>query len=262
MSDTFPSPDDQPSDDTDATRRLPVDGNIAGRLTMVASLAPGAIAIAEPDGPPQPGGLRSYSLTTFGSLDQRSDAIARGLTAWGVKPGMRIAMLVPFGAGFIELVFSLMKAGVVTVLVDPGMGRKHLVRCLNAADPDGFIGIPKAQAIRSVLRRRFPKAKWNVTVGRRLFWGGKTLQQVIELGKARKDNINLPRVERSDDAAVIFHDRQHGTSERRPLHSWNLPCTDRQNPRTIRHPSRFTGLSLLSTLWFVRCSDGRDHHHP
>jgi acyl-CoA synthetase (AMP-forming)/AMP-acid ligase II len=204
MSDTFPSPDDQPSDDTDATRRLPVDGNIAGRLTMVASLAPGAIAIAEPDGPPQPGGLRSYSLTTFGSLDQRSDEIARGLTAWGVKPGMRIAMLVPFGAGFIELVFSLMKAGVVTVLVDPGMGRKHLVRCLSAADPDGFIGIPKAQAIRSVLRRRFPKAKWNVTVGRRLFWGGKTLQQVIELGKAQKDNINLPRVERSDDAAVIF----------------------------------------------------------
>ena len=147
---------------------------------MVASLAPGAIAIAEPDGPPQSDGLRSYSLTTFGTLDQRSDDIARGLIAWGVQPGMRLAMLVPFGAGFIELVFALMKAGVVTVLVDPGMGRKHLIRCLSAAEPDGFIGIPKAQAIRSVLRRRFPKAKWNVTVGRRLFWGGLWWQSVSQ----------------------------------------------------------------------------------
>ena len=204
MSDSLQSADNQADDDAGETRRLPVDGNVAGRLTMVASIAPGAIAIAEPDGPPQPDGLRNYSLTTFGSLDQRSDDIAKGLIAWGLKPGMRIAMLVPFGAGFIELVFALMKAGVVTILVDPGMGRKHLVRCLSDSHPDGFIGIPKAQAIRSVLRRRFPKAKWNVTIGRRFFWGGKTLQQVIELGKTHKDSIGLPRVERSDDAAVIF----------------------------------------------------------
>ena len=202
MSESFPSPDNQDREANDQTRRLPLDGNVAGRLTMVASLAPGAIAIAEPDGPAQPDGLRSYSLTTFGALDQRSDEIARGLIAWGVKPGMRIAMLVPFGAGFIELVFALMKAGVVTVLVDPGMGRKHLVGCLSDARPDGFIGIPKAQAVRTVLRRRFPKAKWNVTVGRRFCWGGKTLQQVIELGRA--ESVGLPRVERTDDAAVIF----------------------------------------------------------
>ena len=73
MSDSFPGPEDQADNDTNTPRRLPVDGNVAGRLSMVASLAPGAIAIAEPDGPPQPDGLRSYSLTTFGSLDQRSD---------------------------------------------------------------------------------------------------------------------------------------------------------------------------------------------
>ncbi|MGI9473500.1 MAG: fatty acid CoA ligase family protein [Rubripirellula sp.] len=184
--------------------KTPIDGNVAARLRIVASLAPGAIAIAEPDGPPQSDGLRSYALTTFGSLDQRSDDIARGLIAWGVKPGMRMAMLVPFGASFIELVFALMKAGVVTVLVDPGMGRKHLVRCLSESAPDGFMGIPKAQAIRSVLRRRFPTAKWNVTVGRKWFWGGKTLEQIARSGAERKSSIEFPRVERSDDAAIIF----------------------------------------------------------
>ncbi len=113
-----------------------------------------------------------------------------------------MAMLVPFGASFIELVFALMKAGVVTVLIDPGMGRKHLVKCLSEAEPDGFVGIPKAQAIRTLLRRRFPKATWNVTLGRRYFWGGKTLEQIASLGTA--GNVSFPRIERSDEAAIIF----------------------------------------------------------
>lgn len=182
----------------------PIDGNVAARLRIVTDLAPGAIAIAEPDGPVNEDGSRSYALTTFGSLNERSDAIARGLIAWGVEPGMRMAMLVPFGASFIELVFALMKAGVVTVLVDPGMGRKHLVRCLRESRPDGFVGIPKAQAVRTVLRRNFPQAKWNVTVGRRWFWGGRTLAQIEALGRESESSIKLPRVETSDEAAIIF----------------------------------------------------------
>ncbi len=180
----------------------PADGNVAERLRIVTELAPGAIAIAQPDGPPQRDGSRSYALTTFGNLNDRSDAIARGLIDWGIRPGMRLAMLVPFGASFIELVFALLKAGVVVVLVDPGMGRKHLVRCLAEARPDGFVGIPKAQAIRTVLRRRFPQARWNVTLGRRWFWGGKTIDQLCQSGAESK--AAFPTIQRSDEAAIIF----------------------------------------------------------
>jgi len=44
-------PSNQPDNKApEGNRKLPVDGNVAGRLSMVASLAPGAIAIAEPDG--------------------------------------------------------------------------------------------------------------------------------------------------------------------------------------------------------------------
>jgi olefin beta-lactone synthetase len=181
------------------------DGNIAARLRVVTALAPGAIAIAEPDGPPQADGSRSYAVTTFGNLDARTDAIARGLAAWGVRPGMRLAMLVPFSSRFIELVFGLLKAGAVAILIDPGMGPKHVVRCLSEAEPDGFVGIPKAQAIRTLLRRRFAKAKWNVTAGKRWFWGGKTLDQIIALGQSvAGSQLSFPDIERSDDAAIIF----------------------------------------------------------
>ena len=77
------------------------DGNVASRLRIVTSLAPGAVAIAEPVGPPTEDGSRSYSLTTFQNLDERSETIALGLIRWGIRPGMRLAMLVPFGAQFI-----------------------------------------------------------------------------------------------------------------------------------------------------------------
>lgn len=178
-------------------------GNVADRLTHIAKMLPGAIAIAEPSGPPKPDGLdRDYTLTTFKTLDDRSTLIARGLTAWGVRPGMRLISLVPFGAQFIELVFALMKAGVTVVLIDPGMDRKHLINCLQEINPDGFVGIPKAQAIRTVLRKRFPSARWNVTVGRRWFWGGKTLSQITAMGT--ESNIALPQIGAEDEAAVIF----------------------------------------------------------
>ncbi len=180
------------------------DGNVATRLRVVASLMGSAIAIADPDGPTGVDGNRPYKLTTFGSLDESSERIARGLIAWGVRPGMTLVMLVPFGAKFIELTFALLKAGVVVVLIDPGMGRKHLVQCLSDAKPDGFVGIPKAQAIRTLLRGKFPNAKWNVTVGRKYFWGGKTIEQIAELGRTIADSSALPKIQRPDPAAVIF----------------------------------------------------------
>ncbi|TWT86028.1 fatty acid CoA ligase family protein [Neorhodopirellula pilleata] len=189
---------------SDERPRGPACGNVADRLTKIAQLLPGAIAIAEVAGPAKNDGTdRDYALTTFKALDQGSTTIARGLTAWGIRPGMRLVSLVPFGAQFIELVFSLMKAGATVVLIDPGMDKKHLVNCIAELRPDGFVGIPKAQAIRTVLRHRFPHATWNVTVGRRWFWGGKTLAQIIELGNANAE-MTLPSVQTDDEAAVIF----------------------------------------------------------
>ncbi|MCC9657746.1 fatty acid CoA ligase family protein [Rhodopirellula halodulae] len=179
-------------------------GNVASRLTAVAKILPGAIAIAEPAGPiKRDGSDRDYQLVTFKTLDERSTQIARGLLASGIQPGMRLVSLVPFGAQFIELVFAMMKAGVVVVLIDPGMDRKHLIGCLQEVNPDGFMGIPKAQAIRTILRGKFPNAKHNVTVGRRWFWGGKTLRQILELGERHGDQV-LPDVQTADPAAVIF----------------------------------------------------------
>ncbi len=146
-------------------------------LTRQAEARPDAVAVAEPlDYDRQ--GKRRYRSITFRELDHDSSNIARGLRAWGVPQGARLALLVRPGIGFISLVFGLLKAGMVVVLIDPGMGRGNLLQCLADAEPEGFVAIPMVHAVRILLRRRFPKARWNVTVGRRWFWGGKTLNEL------------------------------------------------------------------------------------
>src|SRR6185436_13930983 len=123
-------------------------------------------------------GKRIYESVTFKQLDDDSNLLADGLAAMGVRPGMRLVLMVPPSIDFFSLVFAMFKAGVVTVLIDPGMGRRNLIRCLAESEPEGFIGISLAQAVRCLLRGRFPRAKYNVTVGRRWFWGGPTIARL------------------------------------------------------------------------------------
>jgi acyl-CoA synthetase (AMP-forming)/AMP-acid ligase II len=198
--------------------------NVARRLTLMAQTRPDALAVVEAahGGAGRP---RRYRQVTFRQLDADSDRIARGLIAMGVAPGTRLALLVRPGIDFISLVFGLFKAGAVAILIDPGMGRRSLIGCLAEAEPEGFVAIPLAQAIRSLLRRRFPKARWNVTVGRRWFWRGPTLRQVRArgggtgeggwaLGRGGDVDIDrnrlvspsppLPLAHSTDPAAIIF----------------------------------------------------------
>ncbi|WP_246133810.1 fatty acid CoA ligase family protein [Lacipirellula limnantheis] len=175
--------------------------NVADRLTIIAAQMPDVVAIATP-GNGDVAGKNAYATCTFGELEADSQALARGLVDLGVRPGQRLVLLVKPGIEFVKLVFALLRTGAVTVLVDPGMGRKHLVNCLAAAEPDGFIAISPAQAVRTVLRGRFPKATLNVTVGRRWFWGGMTYRQLLARG--RGSHTKLPDTNANDAAAIIF----------------------------------------------------------
>ncbi len=70
------------------------------------------------------------------------------------------------------------------------MGRKHLLKCLEETNLDGFVAITKAQMVRAILRSRFPRAKLNVTVGSR--WGllsGPSLMEVEREGGTQCGSI-------------------------------------------------------------------------
>jgi len=174
--------------------------NIAARVAEMAQVMPVAIAVAEPLGYDRQG-KRRYRYFTFRQLDRDSDRIAQGLRELGVTPGTRLALLVRPGVDFVCLVFALLKAGAVTILIDPGMGRQNLLRCLTEAQPQGFVAIPLVHAVRTLLRRRFPQARIHVTVGRRWFWGGVTLERLRRRAWAGPE---LASADDDDPAAIIF----------------------------------------------------------
>ena len=81
------------------------------------------MAVVVPEGRTRQGRVR-YSHVTYHQLDEDSDRIALGLAECGVEPADRAAVMVRPGLDFFALAFGLFKAGVVPVLIDPGMGSR------------------------------------------------------------------------------------------------------------------------------------------
>ena len=165
--------------------------NIASHLPAMARLNPARLAIIAPEG-----------TLTFAALDAQSDAYARGLTEIGIGRGVRTVLMVPPSLDFFPLVFGLFKAGAVIVMIDPGIGRRALLSCLDEVEPEAFIGVPAAHVARILFPRPFRKVRAKVTVGRRLFWGGHTLGDLRRLGGTTPFAIAAPAP--GETAAILF----------------------------------------------------------
>jgi len=122
----------------------------------------------------------TYAHLTFQQLDRASDSLARGLESIGIQRGTRTVLMVKPSLEFFALTFALFKAGAVPVVVDPGMGVRRMLECLQESRPEGFIGIPVAHVLRTLRPGYFASVNSWVTVGRRWFWGGHTLDQLMD----------------------------------------------------------------------------------
>src|ERR1700722_14661395 len=155
--------------------------NIASPLVEMARQQPDVPAIIQPWGTHRqtPAGERRW---TFRQLDAESDRLARGLMRFGLRRGMRTVLMVRPSLEFYALTFALFKLAAVVVLIDPGMGVKNLGTCLGEAEPEAFIGVPKAHLARVLLGWGKKTIRRCVTVGPRLLWGGWTLSRVRREG--------------------------------------------------------------------------------
>ena len=106
---------------------MDANANVAWQLSQMADRIPAAIAVAAPR-VTFPRGQAAYDTVTFRQLDDDSSRLAAGLQALGLQPGQRIVLMVRPGIDFISLTFALFKAAAVVVLIDPGMGRQHLLQ--------------------------------------------------------------------------------------------------------------------------------------
>jgi olefin beta-lactone synthetase len=156
--------------------------NIAAALPRIAAERPDQVAIRCPGGRRRDGRVDYPHALTYAALDRRSDHIAAGLVDAGIVRGSRCALMVRPSPELFLLMFAMLKAGIVPVLIDPGISRRALKQCLDEAAPEAFIGIPLAQLARILLGWARGSVRQVVTVGRRGPWSGHTLNQIEARG--------------------------------------------------------------------------------
>ncbi|MFN0199151.1 MAG: fatty acid CoA ligase family protein [Planctomycetaceae bacterium] len=174
--------------------------NIADRLTHAATRVPHQRAVVFPSGT-DAYGRTAYTHLTFAQLEEESNRLAAGLQQLGVQPGMRLVLFVRPSLEFISLTFALFKAGAVIVLIDPGMGLKHVFHCLETVDPDGFVAIPQVHLASLWSRKRFPRARIRVVVGKKRWGLGPTYTDLLNSDPAQ---FQQPMTTARDPAAIIF----------------------------------------------------------
>jgi olefin beta-lactone synthetase len=163
-------------------------------------------ALAERSGDAAPAVVEvGGSTTSWSQLARRVDELAAGLAIAGVRPGHRVALLVPPSADLTAAVYAVWRAGAVIVVADKGLGFAGMRRALRSAAVDHVVGSgPGLVAARLM---RLP--------GSRIAAGGKRgngtralgaehdLTELATLGRTTPSAVPVD-VAVDDDCAVVF----------------------------------------------------------
>lgn len=101
-------------------------------------------AEAFPDRPAVTVDDRSKDLLTtwtYAMLRADADRLARGLIAWGVAAGDRVAVMAPNCAEWVLLEYALAKVGAVLVTVNPALKRSELAYVLTQGQVSGLFAV-------------------------------------------------------------------------------------------------------------------------
>lgn len=79
---------------------------------------------------------------TFGALDERRRRLARVLAARGVRAGDRLAVLLPNGVGFVDVLLAALTLGAIVVPVNVLYREREIAHILDDASPVAVITSP------------------------------------------------------------------------------------------------------------------------
>jgi acyl-CoA synthetase (AMP-forming)/AMP-acid ligase II len=145
----------------EAVAASPATVNVASLLDRRAAERPAALAVrrarADASG--------RFDDTTFDALARATRRIASGLLESGLAPGERVCLFLRPGADFVACVFATLRAGLVPVLIDPGMGRRALLACIERSQPAALVAVARAHAAALLWPRAFASARLRVQAG-------------------------------------------------------------------------------------------------
>lgn len=130
------------------------DANIARHLLAMAAQRPELAALKVPRGRTADGRI-NYLTLTFAELADEAAAWRARLARAGVRRGDRVLVMVRPGLPLIAGVFATFQLGAVPVIIDPGMGLKSFLACVERSRPRVLLGIGRARVLSRVFRRAF-----------------------------------------------------------------------------------------------------------
>ncbi len=133
--------------------------NVADLLADSARQAPERDAIIAP------ASRGGWSRITYAQLDAAVSAQARGLARQCVARGELVLVMAPPGIPFITLFYALLRLGAVPVMIDPGMGFRAFLKCVETTRAKTLVGIPKAHLARLLFPRAFKAIERRLVVG-------------------------------------------------------------------------------------------------
>ncbi|MDR2366528.1 MAG: AMP-binding protein [Deltaproteobacteria bacterium] len=173
--------------------------NISSLLTEAAKDGPERVAVINRRGPDSLG----RSRLTYAQLERDSTALGQALSQGPLEVGDRVVVMVPPGPDFFIVIFGLFKAGLVPVMVDPGMGLKRMFLCLSESKPKGLVGVTMGHMATLLMPKYFAGIKHRVTLGPKLFWGGQGFKKILT-GGAPAEGFRPARTLPGDAAAILF----------------------------------------------------------
>jgi len=176
--------------------------NVASLVLERARSEPDGIALRYPVGRRGAGRTRHAEVRNR-DLDRESDRIAHALESVGIVRGTRTALMVPPSPALFTIMLALFKVGAIPVLVDPGIGLRRLGRSLGEAEPEAFIGTPRAQAARIALGWARRTLRVSLTPGRRGPFGSHGLDALQARGASDAPYPVAP-MSPDDEAAILF----------------------------------------------------------
>ena len=180
--------------------------NLCHHLVDAAKKNPLALAVAVQK---QKFNKITYQEIDFEQLNKKSDQIAYALNQHGLNQGDKAVLMVTPSIDFFALTFALFKAGIVPILVDPGMGIKNLKQCFIESQPDAFIAIPKAHLARRLFGWGKKTVKYNITVDGSSFWGASLTSLLNKYPTSQAYPLVL--LEDKQMSAILFTSGSTGT---------------------------------------------------
>lgn len=139
-------------------------------------------------------------VKTFREVETDCDDYAHGFRTFGLRPGDKVLLMERPGPTFVALTWALFKLGCVPVFLDPGMGVKPLLKCIEHLKPDALIGVRRAHILRSVNSKSFHSVRRAVVTDGR--WvGASPLWRVSRPGSGPF----TPQVVKKEQLAAILY---------------------------------------------------------